>query len=88
MQYLSDYLIPKTQLRILLVSTTSRMSVMQGFHFTIRKNTVMKLPKFDILPPNISSPVHPTDIVVTQMYTDTLTTLLTNVDILLSIVFM
>jgi len=63
-----NWFVYSAKLRILLVSTSARASMLQGFHFTLRKNTVIKLPKFDVFPATSTAPLLASDIVVAQIY--------------------
>uniref|UniRef100_A0A6B2KYX7 Uncharacterized protein n=1 Tax=Arcella intermedia TaxID=1963864 RepID=A0A6B2KYX7_9EUKA len=54
--------------RILLLSCSSKTSILQGFHFMMKKNGVMKLPKFDLFPKNTEGSVHPSEIFISQIY--------------------
>jgi len=60
-------ILTQAQVRILLVSTGPKLNIMHGYHFTIRPNYIMRLPKFEIyMPQNKGLQKH--EIAISQMY--------------------
>lgn len=55
-------------MRILLVSTGPKENTLHGFHFTVRPDTVLKLPKFDVQLPGPKDVLKPNQLTVSQVF--------------------
>jgi hypothetical protein len=64
-----NWFVYSPHLRILLTTSGPKSSLLQGYHFTLRPNNVIKLPQFFIdLAPNDGGSVKPHEIAIAQLY--------------------